>query len=84
MEKILCWKKEFGFDKGRNERKDGEEWNPQTALQPDLQKDQQDFFQVSEQLTVRSGGPLILSPSIPGPGLNRKKLHRRFTNLGPL
>lgn len=23
---------------------DGEEWDPQIALQPDLQKDQQDFF----------------------------------------
>lgn len=72
MEKNLyCKKKKKSFDKGRNGSKDGEEWDLQIALQPDVQKDQQDLFQVPEQLTVRSVRSSILFQSTSGPGLSR-------------
>lgn len=73
MEKNLYCKKKKkkSFDKGRNGSKDGEEWDLQIALQPDVQKDQQDLFQVPEQLTVRSVRSSILFQSTSGPGLSR-------------
>lgn len=72
MEKIYTAKKK-SFDKGRNGSKDGEEWDPQIALQPDLQKDQQDFFQVPEQLTVRSVRSLSSSSLSLGQALADRK-----------